>query len=367
MVFRILDIKSLPRHGVHFKTFVSQMRRKSDLPNQKPPPETPMKQTSHHIHRNKPSSTSMNTPSRLPTTILSPYNDSPPPHFPCDALYSDFSSPIKQPLPLLPIPFDHQINQQCTDTIFFISIQQHIFVAKKCKPIELQIYALLNPNIKQLQHLSTLVNHHVMPTLVYNDAQFILMPFCTPLDTLMYAYSDSDMPIPMIKQFTNQLFSALCYIHQHGILHGDVKPQNILIFDAQPSSTSQSSSQQPPSVQPQKHYTNRLYLSDFSVGQMTPFDWMEYGDPKYFPPEGAHITTVKADVFSAGLVIYELLENIVMPLNGDLLYKQLRENQFKFTQRQDVHLECIIRHCCMRELELRWTAMDVLKYMKTEE
>ena len=324
------------------------MRRKSDLPNQRqPPPATPVKQTGNHIRK------TMNTPSRMPNRLAdTPYNDSPfftPTRYAENSDYN--SSPIKQ---ILSIPFEYSINEQF-DNIYHVSIKHQNFVVKRCNVMELQIYQKLN-SIKTLEDLLN-SNNHIMPT--FMSTPFVIMPFCTPLDKLMYAYEL--MPLLLVKQFTRQLFQGLAYIHSNNILHGDIKPPNILIYDAEiPLKCSQ------PMDVDHHEFANRLYISDFSVSQQEPFAMMEYGDPLYYSPEAAQTTSLKADIFSAGLVIYELLENIIMPQNGDELYKAVRNNDFSFS-RQDSQIIAVILNCCEKNKDKRWSAATVLGYLENEE
>eukprot|EP00835_Amoeboradix_gromovi_P007055 NODE_1023_length_2058_cov_0.491577.p1 type:complete len:323 gc:universal NODE_1023_length_2058_cov_0.491577:1468-500(-) len=322
------------------------MRRKSDLPNKKPPPATPVKQTSRRIQK------VINTPSRMPNRMGdTDFLDSPfftPTRY---TEFSDCSSPIKQ---ILSIPFDYTLNQQFGN-IYHISIQSRIFVVKKCEDQEIEIYQKLNGSFN-LDHLCN-INHNVMPTLI--SVPYIIMPFCTPLEQLMYAYEE--MPIALIKQLTKQLFTALAYIHSLNILHGDIKPPNIMIYDAEiPSKCSQ------PLDANNRLFLNRLYLSDFSVSQLKPYTIMEWGDGRYYAPEVPFTTSLKADVFSAGLVVYELLENIVMPQHGDSLYGELRNNDFKFSM-QDSMLITVVLNCCQKDADIRWSATQVVDFLAIEE
>ncbi len=320
------------------------MRRKSDLPNQRTP-ATPIKQTSRHIRKN------MNTPSRMPNRNGAAYTDSPfytPSRYVNDL--SD-SSPTKQ---TLDIPFDYKINEQ-SNNIYFVTIKNRHYVVKKCEYIELSIYRKLN-NLKVDLNELFIENNFIMPTFI--SSMYIIMPYCTGLDKLMYAYDD--FPLPLAEKITKQLFHAVALLHSFDILHGDIKPQNILIYDAFiPVKCSQP-------MEINRPYLNRVYLADFSVSQLKPFTMMEYGDPLYYPPECPQLTTLKADVFSAGLVVYEMLENIIIPQNGEVLYNLVRTNQFKFSNDHPV-LKTIIVNCCEMNVNKRWTSQQVIEFLKNEE
>ncbi|XP_037037259.1 glycogen synthase kinase-3 beta-like isoform X2 [Bradysia coprophila] len=106
-----------------------------------------------------------------------------------------------------------------------------------------------------------------------------------------YAKSKQTIPINFIRLYMYQLFSSLAYIHQLGICHRDIKPQNLLLDPE----------------------TAVLKLCDFgSAKQLHPGEPnVSYICSRYYrAPElifGAINYTTKIDVWSAGCVLAELL------------------------------------------------------------
>ena len=98
-----------------------------------------------------------------------------------------------------------------------------------------------------------------------------------------------------IAELIATLADAVSFAHQHGVLHRDLKPGNVLFDDS-----------------------NRPYVSDFGLarvlekdGVLTPEGSHLVGTPRYMSPEviegGADATTTASDVYALGLMFFELL------------------------------------------------------------
>jgi serine/threonine-protein kinase len=107
------------------------------------------------------------------------------------------------------------------------------------------------------------------------------------------------MPVDVAVNLTEQLLKALGYAHKRGIVHRDVKPQNV-ILDGE----------------------GQAKVADFGIARAVNSDMTEtgaiVGTVQYLSPEQAHGQPVdqRSDLYSAGVVLYELLTGRV-PFDGE--------------------------------------------------
>ncbi len=101
-------------------------------------------------------------------------------------------------------------------------------------------------------------------------------------------------------QITIRILSALQHAHDNGIIHRDIKPQNVLV-----------------------HSDGHIKVADFGIARMTNALTISKGDTvvgsvHYSSPEQASGSVVEAtsDIYSTGVVLYEMLTGRV-PFVGD--------------------------------------------------
>lgn len=95
----------------------------------------------------------------------------------------------------------------------------------------------------------------------------------------------------LVRKWTRQLLSALCYLHEHGIVHRDVKPENLLLCAR----------------------TQDVKLADFGLGRRLHVPTQKLSGRCctlwYRSPElllGSDVYAMPTDMWSAGIVIAEL-------------------------------------------------------------
>ena len=110
------------------------------------------------------------------------------------------------------------------------------------------------------------------------------------------------VPFPTACNWASQVATALHAAHKRSIIHGDIKPANILITTE-----------------------NRTKLTDFGMARLSSHDNGDtslLGTPAYWCPEQimGRPQDMRSDVFSLGVVLYEMLTGI-SPFAGDSLQK----------------------------------------------
>ncbi|MBV9232383.1 MAG: serine/threonine protein kinase, partial [Chloroflexi bacterium] len=151
---------------------------------------------------------------------------------------------------------------------------------------------------KFLAHASTLIHlrhPQIVPVLdfgVENGTAFLVMDYA-PNGTLRQRHPrGARVPLDTIVSYVKQLASALQYVHQHNLVHRDIKPHNMLLGA-----------------------NHEVMLSDFgiavvsrSIGPIRPGVYDFEGTVPYAAPEQLQGKPRRAsDQYALGVVVYEWL------------------------------------------------------------
>lgn len=132
------------------------------------------------------------------------------------------------------------------------------------------------------------------------DMHYIVMEYIKGKTLKQYIQEFSPLSPAKSVQIMKQLTSAIAHAHENGIIHRDIKPQNILVDDE-----------------------GNVKITDFGIA--TTLNATSYtqtnsvmGTVHYLSPEQARggIATKKSDIYSLGIVLYELLTG-ELPFSGE--------------------------------------------------
>lgn len=132
------------------------------------------------------------------------------------------------------------------------------------------------------------------------DLYYIIMEYVEGLDLKELLLQSGPLPPRRAADIGGQVASALHYAHEHGLVHRDIKPHNIMVA--------------PSGLVKLADLGIAKILSEVSLGD----DNTTLGTAQYLSPEQARNGTITArtDVYSLGVVLYEAVTGF-LPFPGD--------------------------------------------------
>ncbi len=140
------------------------------------------------------------------------------------------------------------------------------------------------------------LNHPNIVTVydVGNDGQtnFIVMEFIDGSDLKKLIRRDGALPVDVAVDLAIQICAGIGFAHRAGLVHADVKPQNVLLTSSR-----------------QVKVTDFGIAQAFSYTQPAQKEQIVWGSPHYFAPEQAEgeKPSPASDVYSIGIVMFEML------------------------------------------------------------
>lgn len=133
-----------------------------------------------------------------------------------------------------------------------------------------------------------------------DERYFIAMEFLEGQTLRDAIQAGGPLSIKDTQSFATQLCSALSYAHEHGVIHRDVKPENVQVLPGK-----------------------LVKLTDFGIARLmgeAPItqDGQVFGTPSYMSPEqvAGKSLDARSDIFSLGVVLYEMVAGS-KPFSGD--------------------------------------------------
>ena len=215
---------------------------------------------------------------------------------------------------------------------------------------------------REAESVARLRHPHVMPIYAVRENDhiaFIIMPLVTGQSLTTHLRS-GPMPFPEVRRILSEAAEALSAAHAAGIVHRDIKPDNILLDGDR----------------------RRVLLTDFGIAKaldqaterLTQTGTI-IGSPQYMSPEqagGDPAIDHRTDLYSLGIVGYEMLTG-QLPFSGptlaSILVKHLGEEAPPVTRgRPDCpsDLAAVVARCLAKVPEERWaSAEDLARALET--
>ncbi len=231
------------------------------------------------------------------------------------------------------------------------------FVALKVIRPELMAHHEVLQRFRQEMLLASRISHkHILRIHDIGDAaggvKFISMAYIQGRNLAELLEQQKVLPVETAVEISKQLCAALHAAHREGVVHRDLKPQNILIDQ-----------------------NNCVYVSDFglakslenepqaatamtSVGQVL-------GTPRYMSPEQVESAAVdeRTDIYSFGLILYEMVTGD-LPFQGNSLQlmlgkvQSLPRNPSLLNSKLPPYLVGIIMRCLKKDPQFRYATFD---------
>ncbi len=139
---------------------------------------------------------------------------------------------------------------------------------------------------------------------------YIAMEFVKGRELQDYFEANERFALSAVTRIMGEILAALGHAHDHGVVHRDMKPANLIVLD-----------------------DGRVKVADFGIARVEKSELTQVGTvmgtPSYMSPEQFMGQTVdgRSDLFSCGVILYQFLTG-ERPFTGNtttIMYKVLRE------------------------------------------
>ena len=152
--------------------------------------------------------------------------------------------------------------------------------------------------LREIQTTANLQHPHILPLFdsgLVEGTVFYVMPYLEGESLRARLAREVQLPVADALRITTEVAAGLDYAHRHGVIHRDIKPDNVLFQDG------------------------RAVLADFGIALAQSTDGtrirmteagVSVGSPSYMSPEqaaGQQNLDARTDVYSLGVMLYEML------------------------------------------------------------
>ncbi len=202
-------------------------------------------------------------------------------------------------------------------------------VALKVLPPELAYRDEVRTRFLREAEMAARLSHpHIVPIYSVDEANgivFFAMGLVEGESLAARLHGERRLPIPEVRRILREVAEALEYAHSQGVVHRDIKPDNILI----------------------ERGTGRALVTDFGIARAAEGDQrltatgIAVGTPSYMSPEqamGEREVDGRADIYALGIVGYQMLAG-ELPFQASntpaMLMKHLSERPRPLAQVRD--------------------------------
>jgi serine/threonine-protein kinase len=210
---------------------------------------------------------------------------------------------------------------------------------------------------REAQTSAHLAHAHIVPIYDVGEGSgiaYFVMALITGGNLATLLGREPRQPIEDVRRFVYEIADALAYAHLRGVIHRDIKPDNILIDEP----------------------TGRAMVTDFGIarameaGTRLTLTGIAVGTPIYMSPEqavGEREIDGRSDIYSLGVLGYQMLTGRVPFTAGNsmaLLLKHVNERPRPIVELRPeapVALRDAIERALMKEPEDRWSTAAALR------
>jgi serine/threonine-protein kinase len=184
------------------------------------------------------------------------------------------------------------------DVYLALDVRHNRRVAIKVMHRELALRIGVARFLREIETTAKLQHPHILPLFDSGEVEgtvFYVMPYVEGESLRARLARETQLPLAEALRITTEIATGLGYAHRHGVVHRDVKPDNVLFQDGQALVADFGI------ALPHRDETTQVRITESGIS---------LGTPNYMSPEqaaGERDLDARCDVYALGAVLYEML------------------------------------------------------------